>query len=88
MPEDRDIEKVYAKEDFVAELRRLADAIEAGEAFEIDIDDEQVSIPEGVTFSIEHEREDGREELEFQLSWEIDEEEEEADEEAEEEEAS
>lgn len=81
MSKDRDVEKIYTKEDFVAELRRLADAIESDEAFEIDIDDEQISIPEGVTFSIEHEREDGREELEFQLSWEIDEEEDEEDDE-------
>ncbi len=32
---DRDIEKVYSTDEFVAKLRRLADALETGERFEI-----------------------------------------------------
>jgi hypothetical protein len=32
---DRDVEKVYSTAEFVAKLRRLADALEAGERFEI-----------------------------------------------------
>ncbi len=32
---ERDIEKVYSKEDFVSKLRRLADAIEQNENFRI-----------------------------------------------------
>jgi len=31
--EERDIEKVYDTKDFVAKLRRLADALETGRAF-------------------------------------------------------
>jgi len=34
---DRDVEKVYSTSEFVAELRRLADALEAGERFEIQV---------------------------------------------------
>jgi hypothetical protein len=36
---------------------------------EIEIDGERVSVPEGALFSVEHEREDGEEELEFQIRW-------------------
>ena len=66
---DRDIEKIYRVEDFVAKLRRLADALEAGEAFEIQVAGERLYIPAGASFSIEHERSEGTEEVEFQLRW-------------------
>ena len=38
MTADRDVEKSFSLPEFVAELRRLADALEAGEGFEIEID--------------------------------------------------
>jgi hypothetical protein len=34
---DTDVEKVYSTSEFVAKLRRLADALEAGERFEIQV---------------------------------------------------
>ena len=67
--EERDIEKVYATKEIVAKLRRLADALEAGEAFEIQVAGERIYIPATAEFSIEHERSDDGEELEFQLKW-------------------
>lgn len=93
MTKERDVEVTYAVPDFAAELRRLADALEAGNAFEIDVDGETVSVPLDAVVLVEHEREDGVEEIEFQLRWnyavdENEEDEEEASEiEAEEEEA-
>ena len=66
---NRDLEKVYPKGDFIAKLRRLADALETGKPFTIQVAGERLHIPAGATFNIEHEREDGREELEFQLIW-------------------
>jgi amphi-Trp domain-containing protein len=69
MKPDRDIDKLYPLPEFVAKLRRLADAIEAGERFEIQIAGERVAVPARAVFSIEHEREDGREEIEFQVRW-------------------
>jgi amphi-Trp domain-containing protein len=69
MIEDRDIEVPHEVSTFVAELRRLADALEGGEAFTIHIDGEDVTIPEGAEFSVAHEREDGAVELEFQVTW-------------------
>ena len=65
----RDIEKGYSKADFVAKLRRLADAIENGERFEIRIAGERIHVPVRATFNIEHERAGGMEEIEFQLKW-------------------
>jgi amphi-Trp domain-containing protein len=69
MKSDRDIDKTYPLPDFIAKLRRLADALEAGEAFEIQIAGERVFVPSRAVFSIEHEREEGGEEIEFQISW-------------------
>ncbi len=67
--QDRDIEKVYSTEDFVAKLRRLADALETGERFEIQVAGERIYVPKKAEFTVEHEREDNEEELEFQLKW-------------------
>jgi amphi-Trp domain-containing protein len=66
---DRDIEKSYPLPDFIAKLRRLADALETGERFEIMIAGERVSVPVRARVNIEHEREDGEEEIEFQIRW-------------------
>jgi amphi-Trp domain-containing protein len=67
---ERDIEKVYSNADFVAKLRRLADAIENGTRFEIQIAGERIYVPVRAEYSIEHERSDGEEEIEFQITWE------------------
>ena len=66
---DRDVEKGYSNSEFVSKLRRLADAIENGEKFEIQIDNERIYVPVRAEFNIEHEREDGAEEIEFQIKW-------------------
>lgn len=65
----RDLTRTYSRGQFAAKLRRLAAAIEGGEAFTIQIAGERLSIPADVTFNIEHERSGGDEELEFQLLW-------------------
>ena len=63
----RDIEKAYSLGQFVAKLRRFADALETGEAFAIQIAGERVRVPKGAIVNIEHERGDGEEEIEFQI---------------------
>ncbi len=68
---ERDIEKEYSTSEIVAKLRRLADDLEAGENFEIQVAGERIYVPNRAKFSIEHEREDGMEELEFQLKWDV-----------------
>jgi amphi-Trp domain-containing protein len=66
---DRDIEKVYSTAEFVAKLRRLADALESGSRFEIQIAGERIYVPAGASFSVEHERSADQEEIEFQIAW-------------------
>ncbi|GIV98131.1 MAG: hypothetical protein KatS3mg057_2788 [Herpetosiphonaceae bacterium] len=68
-PHEHDIEKVYSTKDFVAKLRRLADALERGESFSIQVAGKRINVPATANISIEYEREDNEEELEFQLKW-------------------
>jgi amphi-Trp domain-containing protein len=69
MSADRDLEKTYSRAQFVQKLRRLADAIETGKPFNIQVAGERLRIPANADFNIEHEREGPSEELEFQLRW-------------------
>jgi amphi-Trp domain-containing protein len=72
MRKARDIEKNYPLSDFIEKLRRLADALESSERFQIQIAGQRISVPVGATFNIEHERGDGEEEIEFQVKWSVD----------------
>ena len=65
----RDIEKDYPLDQFIDKLRRLADALETGQRFEIQIAGERISVPVRAKYNIEHERGDGQEEIEFQIKW-------------------
>ena len=65
----RDLEKSYPTAEFVAKLRRFADALEGGRRFRIQIAGERISVPAGALFNIEHERVGNQEEIEFQIKW-------------------
>jgi len=67
----RDIERIYSTADVVAKLRRLADALESETSFRIQIAGERFRVPARAQFSVEHERGDGEEEIEFQLKWKL-----------------
>jgi amphi-Trp domain-containing protein len=71
MAEERDVEKGYSTEQTVAKLRRLADALETGSPFRIQIAGEKIRVPKRAEFTIEHEREGDQEEVEFQFKWSI-----------------
>ncbi len=66
---ERDIEKDYPLDQFIDKLRRLADALENGDKFEIQIAGERIYVPVRAQYNIEHERGDGEEEIEFQIKW-------------------
>jgi amphi-Trp domain-containing protein len=66
----RDVERSYSRAQFIAKLRRFADALEKKRAFAIQVGGERLHIPAQASFNIEHERSGGRDELEFQLRWE------------------
>lgn len=72
MKPERDLEKTYSDKEFVEKLRRLADCIENKEKFEIQIAGERIYAPVRATYSVEHERGDGEEEIEFQIRWSLD----------------
>jgi amphi-Trp domain-containing protein len=65
----RDVERIYSTHDVVAKLRRLADALETGNRFRIQVAGERFWVPARAQFSVEHERDDDEEEVEFQLKW-------------------
>ncbi len=67
---DRDIEKGYSVKQMVAKLRRLADCLEQGKNFQIQIAGERIFVPSTAIFNVEHEREGKMEEIEFQFKWE------------------
>jgi len=66
---ERDIEKEYPLPEFIDKLRRLADALEQGEQYEIMIAGERIYVPVRAVYNIEHEREGDEEEIEFQIKW-------------------
>jgi amphi-Trp domain-containing protein len=68
---NRDIDKAYSVQQTVAKLRRLADCLEQGKPFRIQIAGERVNVPARAQFSIEHEREGRSEEVEFQFKWDL-----------------
>jgi len=69
---NRDLERTYSRAQFVAKLRRLADALESESAFTIQVAGERLRVPADTEFNIEHERSGGVDELEFQVRWRAD----------------
>lgn len=68
---DRDVERNYPVPAFAAKLRRLADALESGESFRIQIAGERFRVPKHAELSVEHERTGDTEEIELQLRWRV-----------------
>lgn len=71
MSDERDVEKAYSTSETVAKLRRLADALETGKPFRIQVAGERIRVPKRARFSVEHERGSDEEEIEFQLKWDL-----------------
>ena len=67
----RDIEKDYPLPQFIEKLRRLADALENGERFEIQIAGQRISVPVRAHYNLAHERGDDEEEIELQITWDV-----------------
>ena len=66
---ERDVTKAYPLSQIADKLRRLADAVEGGERFRIQVAGERVSIPPDAMISVEHERGEDGEEVECQITW-------------------
>lgn len=68
----RDIEQDYPARQFAKKLRRLADCIENGDRFRMQVAGERIVVPPGAVINIEHERGVSEEEIEFQIKWRLD----------------
>jgi amphi-Trp domain-containing protein len=68
---ERDVERTYSVTDFTAKLRRLADALDSGKPFRIQVAGERFTVPKDARISVEHERGDDEVEIEFQLKWKL-----------------
>ncbi len=71
MSDPRDVERAYSNSETAAKLRRLAEAIETGKPFRIQIAGQRIHVPKRARFSVEHERSADEEEVEFQLKWDL-----------------
>ena len=69
MADEMEVEKSYSNKEVVAKLRRLADALEAGKTFEIQIAGNRIYIPPYATVEFEYERRGEEEEVEIELTW-------------------
>ena len=69
MGNESDVEKSYSNKEVVAKLRRLADALEQGKTFEIQIAGERIRVPPHATVEFEYERDGDEEEVEIELRW-------------------
>lgn len=65
----RDVEKSYSRNAFIAKLRRLADALESDKRFIIQVAGERIVVPRNAAISVEHERAKGIEQIELQITW-------------------
>lgn len=66
---EHDVTKAYSLSQFADKLRRQADAVEGGQRFRIQVAGERVSIAPDAMISVEHERGEDGEEVEFQITW-------------------
>lgn len=66
---DRDIEKNVPVSQFVDTLRRLADAMEAGESFRVQVQNKRFTVPADAEIIIEHEVDGDEEEFALELQW-------------------
>ena len=66
---EKEVEKSYSNKNVVAKLRRLADALEEGKAFDIQVSGQRVRVPPHAAVAFEYERDGDEEELEIELKW-------------------
>mmetsp|Transcript_31958 Transcript_31958/g.46694 ORF Transcript_31958/g.46694 Transcript_31958/m.46694 type:complete len:123 (+) Transcript_31958:17-385(+) len=68
---NRDVEVPKSEKRMSALLRRIADSIDAGKGWRITVQGVTLKVPENAECSVEHEREDGFENIELQFKWPI-----------------
>ena len=69
MGDEKEVEKSYSNKEVAAKLRRLAEALDEGKAFEIQIAGERVYVPAHAEIEFEYAREGDEEEIEIEVKW-------------------
>lgn len=71
MPKEKpvDVEKSYKNRAVVEKLRRLADALEGGKTFEIQIAGNRVRVPPTAGIEFEYESKGDAREIEIEIKW-------------------
>lgn len=64
-----EVEKGYSNKQTAEKLRRLAEAIEQGKAFEIQVSGQRVYVPADAEIDFEYERVENVHELEVEIKW-------------------
>ena len=64
-----EIEKGYANKQTAEKLRRLAESIEQGKAFEIQVGGQRIYVPADATIDFEYESDGKSHELEVEIKW-------------------
>lgn len=67
--EEIEVEKGYSNKQTAEKLRRLAESIEQGKAFEIQVGGQRIYVPADAQIEFEYEREDDIHELEIEIKW-------------------
>ena len=64
-----EVEKGYSNKQTAEKLRRLAESIEQGKAFEIQVKGERIYVPADAEIDFEYERTENVHELEVEIKW-------------------
>ena len=67
--EEIEVEKGYSNKQTAEKLRRLAEALEQGKAFEIQVDNQRIYVPADAEIDFEYERTENIHELEIEIKW-------------------
>jgi len=67
--EEIEVEKGYSNKQTAEKLRRLAESIEQGKAFEIQVKGQRIYVPADAEIEFEYERTENVHELEVEIKW-------------------
>jgi amphi-Trp domain-containing protein len=67
--EEIEVEKGYSNKQTAEKLRRLAESIEQGKAFEIQVKGQRIYVPADAEIDFEYERIENVHELEVEIKW-------------------
>ena len=67
--EEIEVEKGYSNKETATKLRRLAESLEQGKAFEIQVGGQRIYVPADAEIGFEYEQTGDEKELEIEVKW-------------------